>query len=181
MTALDTLKNLAGRFFGDVKTTPAAAPPSPVPSEAPAAASPAETVAPTPEPPPAPAAPGPPAEDFLVHHARERDEDEPLSERDQLVDTIVKEIRQVFDPEIPVNVYDIGLIYDIVIDDENGVDVAMTLTSPMCPVAGTLPPEVEQKVAGVEGVERAKVEITWDPPWTPDMMSEGAKLELGML
>jgi len=98
-----------------------------------------------------------------------------------LEEQVVDALRSVFDPEIPVNVYDIGLIYDIVIDEANGVDVAMTLTSPMCPVAGSLPPEVEQKVAGVEGVSRAKVEITWDPPWNPDMMSEGAKLELGML
>ncbi len=93
---------------------------------------------------------------------------------------VVKAIQMCYDPEIPVNIYDLGLIYSIDVDDENNVDVEMTLTSPMCPVAGSLPPEVEDRVQSVEGVNVAKVEVVWDPPWNPDMMSEAAKLELNM-
>ena len=93
---------------------------------------------------------------------------------------IVEVLRTVFDPEIPVNIYDMGLIYDIDVEPTGTVEVKMTLTSPMCPVAGSLPPEVEGKVAGVEGVTSAKVELVWDPPWTPEKMSEAAKLELNM-
>lgn len=96
-----------------------------------------------------------------------------------LEDNIIEAIRTVYDPEIPVNVYEMGLIYDIQIDGGR-VDVKMTLTSPACPVAGTLPGEVEAKVAGVPGVEEAEVEIVWDPEWNPSMMSEAARLELGM-
>ena len=93
---------------------------------------------------------------------------------------IIEAMRTVFDPEIPVNIYDMGLIYNIDIDAENKVDIRMTLTSPMCPVAGSLPPEVQNKVKSVEGVADAKVELVWDPPWTPDNMSEAAKLQLNM-
>jgi FeS assembly SUF system protein len=97
-----------------------------------------------------------------------------------LRDKIIEVLKTIYDPEIPVNIYEIGLIYDITIDDEANVHVLMTLTSPMCPVAESLPPEVEENVAAVEGVASARVEITWDPPWDPEMMSEAAKLELGM-
>lgn len=93
---------------------------------------------------------------------------------------IIEAMRTVYDPEIPVNIYDMGLIYNIDIDAENKVDIRMTLTSPMCPVAGSLPPEVENKVKSVEGVADAKVDLVWDPPWTPDNMSEAAKLQLNM-
>ncbi len=93
---------------------------------------------------------------------------------------IIEAIREIYDPEIPVNIYEIGLIYEVTVDDDGNAHVLMTLTSPMCPVAESLPPEVEQKVATVEGVTSASVEITWDPPWDPDMMSDAAKLELGM-
>lgn len=96
-----------------------------------------------------------------------------------LEDTIIDALKTIFDPEIPVNIYEMGLIYDIQIDGEK-VDVKMTLTSPACPVAGTLPGEVEAKVEGVPGVEEAEVEIVWDPEWNPSMMSEAARLELGM-
>lgn len=92
---------------------------------------------------------------------------------------VIDVIRTCYDPEIPVNIYDLGLIYEIKVDDSAFVEVTMTLTSPMCPVAGSLPPEVESKVSAVEGVSGALVEVTWDPPWNPDMMSEEAKLELG--
>ncbi len=94
---------------------------------------------------------------------------------------IVEILKTIYDPEIPVNIYDMGLIYGIDIRDDGWVDIEMTLTSPACPVAGTLPPEVEAKVRdGIEGIVSAKVEIVWDPPWTPDKMSDAAKLQLGM-
>ena len=92
---------------------------------------------------------------------------------------IVEALRSVFDPEIPVNIYDMGLIYDLKIAPDSSVEVIMTLTSPACPVAGTLPPEVEQKVRAVPGVTSARVDVVWDPPWDMEMMSEEAKLELG--
>ena len=97
-----------------------------------------------------------------------------------LKDQVVEVLRGIYDPEIPVNIYELGLIYEVNVDDDANVHVLMTLTSPMCPVAESLPPEVEEKVARVEGVTRATVEVTWDPPWEPDMMSEAAKLELNM-
>ena len=93
---------------------------------------------------------------------------------------VIEVIRTIYDPEIPVNIYEMGLVYEVNVDDDGNVHILMTLTSPMCPVAESLPPEVEEKVAATDGVASAKVEITWDPPWDPDMMSEAAKLELGM-
>jgi len=98
-----------------------------------------------------------------------------------LEETIVETLRTVFDPEIPVNIYDLGLIYDIRVSDQGAVDVKMTLTSPACPVAGSLPPEVEAKVAAVDGVASARVELIWDPPWTQEKLSEAAKLQLGLM
>jgi FeS assembly SUF system protein len=92
---------------------------------------------------------------------------------------IVEAMQTCYDPEIPVNIYDLGLIYDIDVDRAGNVAVRMTLTSPMCPVAESLPPEVEQKVREVPGVASATVDVVWDPAWNPDMMSESAKLELG--
>ncbi len=97
-----------------------------------------------------------------------------------LYEQIVEACRTVHDPEIPVNIYDLGLVYRIAIDGEGNVEIDMTLTAPGCPVADILPMEVEQKVSAVPGVATARVEITWDPPWRPDMMSEAARLELGM-
>jgi FeS assembly SUF system protein len=94
---------------------------------------------------------------------------------------VVDMIRTCYDPEIPVNIYELGLIYGVTINEEHDVHVLMTLTSPSCPVAETLPPDVEQKIASVEGVKSAKVEITFEPPWEQSMMSEEAKLELGFL
>ena len=94
---------------------------------------------------------------------------------------IVERICQIYDPEIPVNIYELGLIYDIQVSEECDVEIEMTLTSPNCPVAETLPVEVEEKVKVVEEVRNVKVNITFDPPWDKDMMSEEAKLELGML
>ena len=94
---------------------------------------------------------------------------------------IVERICQIYDPEIPVNIYELGLIYDIQVSEVCDVEIEMTLTSPNCPVAETLPVEVEEKVKVVEEVRNVKVNITFDPPWDKDMMSEEAKLELGML
>jgi FeS assembly SUF system protein len=97
-----------------------------------------------------------------------------------LRDAVIEVLKTVYDPEIPVNIWEVGLIYEVNVDDGGNVHILMTLTSPMCPVAESLPPEVEEKVAALEGVASARVEITWDPPWDPEMMSEAAKLELGM-
>lgn len=94
---------------------------------------------------------------------------------------VIEALQTVYDPEIPVNIYELGLIYDIAVSPEGAVTVQMTLTSPACPVAGTLPPEVEAKVRAVPGVTEARVELVWEPPWTMERMSEVAKLELGML
>lgn len=93
---------------------------------------------------------------------------------------IIGVIRTVFDPEIPVNVYELGLIYDIKISDENAVDIKMTLTSPSCPEAGVLPGQVESKVITVPGVSGCKVELVWDPTWDMNMMSEAARLQLNV-
>ncbi|KAF2519057.1 SUF system Fe-S cluster assembly protein [Flavobacterium salilacus subsp. salilacus] len=99
----------------------------------------------------------------------------------QLGEEIVKVLKGIYDPEIPVDIYELGLIYDVMVNTDNEVKILMTLTSPNCPVAESLPQEVEQKVTGIENVKSAEVEITFDPPWTRDLMSEEAKLELGML
>jgi FeS assembly SUF system protein len=102
-------------------------------------------------------------------------------ERILLEGRIVAAMKTVFDPEIPVNIYDLGLIYDIDIDPANNVHVRMTLTAPGCPVAGTLPVEVRKRVQAVDGVNSAEVELVWEPQWSKDMMSEEARLDLGFL
>ena len=93
---------------------------------------------------------------------------------------IIEEIRKIYDPEIPVNIYDLGLIYDIQIKDENFVIIKMTLTTPNCPVAESLPKEVKDGVMQVEGIKDVDLELVWDPPWNKDMMSEAAKLEMNL-
>lgn len=98
-----------------------------------------------------------------------------------LKDKVVQAIKTVYDPEIPVDVFELGLIYEISVFPVNNVYVQMTLTSPSCPSAEVIPGEVEQKIKAIEGVNDVKVEITFDPPYTQDMMSEAAKLELGFL
>ena len=98
-----------------------------------------------------------------------------------LEDKIIEVIKTIYDPEIPVDIYELGLIYEVKIQDDMHVDVEMTLTSPSCPVAESLPLEVEEKIAGVEEVKSCKVNIVFDPPWDKDMMSEEAMLELGFL
>ncbi len=99
----------------------------------------------------------------------------------QLGENIVKALKGIYDPEIPVDIYELGLIYDVMVNTDNEVKILMTLTSPNCPVAESLPREVEEKVMKVDNVKSAEVEITFDPPWSKDLMSEEAKLELGML
>ncbi|MEN8957966.1 MAG: iron-sulfur cluster assembly protein [Flavobacteriales bacterium] len=99
----------------------------------------------------------------------------------KLEDIIIATIKTIFDPEIPVDIYELGLIYDVRIDKDFNVDVDMTLTSPSCPVAETLPVEVEEKIAGIEQVKSAKVQVVFDPTWTKDMMSEEAQLDLGFM
>ena len=97
-----------------------------------------------------------------------------------LLERVVTGVRGVYDPEIPLNIYDLGLIYRIDITEEAHVAIDMTLTSPMCPVAGSLPGEVEMAARGVDGVAEVVVELVWDPPWGPEVMSEAARLELGI-
>jgi FeS assembly SUF system protein len=98
---------------------------------------------------------------------------------EELREKVVEVLTTCYDPEIPVNIYELGLVYGVDLTPEGAVHIRMTLTSPACPVAGSLPPEVEQKVRGVPGVSSARVEIVWDPPWTMERMSEAARVQLG--
>jgi FeS assembly SUF system protein len=93
---------------------------------------------------------------------------------------VIETLRQIYDPEIPVNIYELGLIYGLQVEPSGAVTIRMTLTAPSCPVAGILPGEVESKVSAVPGVTGVKVELTWDPPWSVDKMSDAAKLQLGI-
>ena len=106
---------------------------------------------------------------------------EPVIDPNELGNEIVRVLKTIYDPEIPVDIYELGLIYDVFVNEDKDVKVLMTLTTPSCPVAETLPMEVEEKVKSLDEVSSAEVEITFDPPWTQDLMSEEAKLELGML
>jgi FeS assembly SUF system protein len=99
----------------------------------------------------------------------------------ELENKIIDVLKTIYDPEIPVDIFELGLIYEVKIDKEKNVNIEMTLTSPNCPVAESLPKEVEDKVAGISEVTSAKVNIVFDPPWDKDMMSEEAQLELGFL
>lgn len=105
----------------------------------------------------------------------------PPAEDGGLEARVLDALRTVFDPEIPVNIYELGLIYTLTVSDGGNVAIEMTLTTPACPVAGSLPGEVETKVREVEGVNDVTVELVWDPPWSPERMTEAAKLELGFL
>ena len=98
-----------------------------------------------------------------------------------LGEQIVNVLKSIYDPEIPVDIYELGLIYDVMINEDNDVKILMTLTSPNCPVAESLPQEVEQKIKAIDAVNSAEIELTFDPPWSRDLMSEEAKFELGML
>ena len=98
----------------------------------------------------------------------------------ELKDQIITEIKKIYDPEIPVNIYELGLIYDIKVENKNTAKVKMTLTSPNCPVAESLPKEVKDSIMQVEGIEKVDLDLVWDPPWDKSMMSESAKLELNL-
>src|SRR5210317_602398 len=102
-------------------------------------------------------------------------------QRQEIGDKIVEVLKSIYDPEIPVDIYELGLIYDVFVNENDEVKILMTLTTPNCPVAETLPQEVEEKIKSLDEVKTAEVEITFDPPWTKDLMSEEAKLELGFL
>jgi FeS assembly SUF system protein len=106
---------------------------------------------------------------------------ETVIDTQELGEKIVKVLKTIYDPEIPVDIYELGLIYDVFVNEDSEVKILMTLTSPNCPVAETLPVEVEEKVKSLDAVSDAEVEITFDPPWTQELMSEEAKLELGLL
>lgn len=106
---------------------------------------------------------------------------EATTDTQDLGEKIVRVLKTVYDPEIPVDIYELGLIYDVFVNEASEVKVLMTLTTPNCPVAETLPQEVEEKVKSLDAVTDAVVEITFDPPWSQDLMSEEAKLELGLL
>jgi FeS assembly SUF system protein len=106
---------------------------------------------------------------------------EEYNDTNNLGESIVKTLKGIYDPEIPVDIYELGLIYDVMVNTDDEVKILMTLTSPNCPVAESLPKEVEDKVRKIEGIKDVEVEITFDPPWSKDLMSEEAKLELGML
>ena len=98
----------------------------------------------------------------------------------ELKEKIIEEIKKIYDPEIPVNIYDLGLIYDIKVEDKNTAKIKMTLTSPNCPVAESLPKEVKDGIMQVEGIDNVDLVLVWDPPWDKDRMSEAAKLELNL-
>jgi FeS assembly SUF system protein len=98
----------------------------------------------------------------------------------ELKDQIIVEIKKIYDPEIPVNIYELGLIYDIKVENKNTAKVKMTLTSPNCPVAESLPKEVKDSIMQVEGIDKVDLDLVWDPPWDKSMMSESAKLELNL-
>ena len=102
-------------------------------------------------------------------------------ERDIIKAQVIEALQTCFDPEIPVNIYELGLIYDVQVSDRGESEVTMTLTTPHCPAAQSLPSEVERKVRDVRGVTLVKVNVVWEPPWSPARMSEAAKLELGMM
>ena len=117
-------------------------------------------------------------EGFLAQRAPEP---EPVEPGGDLYEAVIEALKEIYDPEIPVNIYDLGLIYDVEITPDQHAMIKMTLTTPHCPVAESMPGEVELRVGSVPGVGHAEVELVWDPPWDPQKMSDEAKLELGML
>ena len=119
-------------------------------------------------------------EGFLAQQPRP-DEYAPADPGGDLYEQVIEALKEIYDPEIPVNIYDLGLIYDVEITPEHHAMVKMTLTTPNCPVAESMPGEVELRVGSVPGIGHAEVELVWDPPWDPQKMSDEAKLELGML
>jgi len=108
-------------------------------------------------------------------------DDAPAADATRIEEDVIAVLKTVYDPEIPVDIYELGLIYEVLVDENQAVDIKMTLTSPACPVAGTLPGEVEMRARSVDGVSQVRVELVWDPPWDKDMMSEAAQLKLGFM
>ena len=102
-----------------------------------------------------------------------------MTSPEELKNEVIEALKTVYDPEIPVDIYELGLVYEVAVDEDRKVRIRMTLTSPMCPVAESLPGEVEAKAAAVAGVESAEIDLVWEPAWEPGMMSEAAKLTLG--
>jgi len=111
----------------------------------------------------------------------EKDSISEVKQEQTVEEKVIEVLKTCYDPEIPVNIYELGLIYEIEVKPEDVVHVRMTLTSPMCPVAGSLPPEVESKIRAIPDVKEASVELVWEPPWSMELMTEPAKLQLGML
>ena len=120
--------------------------------------------------------------DYLESYLQKKPEDvAPGEPGGDLHQSVIDALKDIFDPEIPVNIYDLGLIYNVEVAEDADVKVTMTLTTPHCPVAETMPNEIEMRVMGLPGVRDAEVVVTWDPPWDPSKMSDEARLELGML
>lgn len=121
-----------------------------------------------------------PTPSYVAHVNRTRPGGKLSESQQALEEKVIEQLKTVFDPEIPLNIYELGLIYDIEIDAENRVHIRMTLTAPGCPVAGSLPPQVEATIEAIPQVKSAEVELVWDPPWSRDMLSEAARLQLGL-
>jgi FeS assembly SUF system protein len=119
--------------------------------------------------------------DYLEGFLAQKPADPPAADADNLYEAVIDALKDIYDPEIPVNIYDLGLIYDVEITPDHHARVKMTLTTPHCPVAESMPGEVELRIGAVPGIGDAEVELVWDPPWDPQKMSDEAKLELGML
>jgi FeS assembly SUF system protein len=113
--------------------------------------------------------------------AEKKPEPDPATSNQALVEAVVEALKSIYDPEIPVDIYELGLIYDVAVDQDGDAIVSMTLTTPNCPVAESMPGEVELRVLSVPGIRDAEVKLVWDPPWDPSKMSDEARLELGML
>jgi FeS assembly SUF system protein len=119
--------------------------------------------------------------DYLAGFLSGEMEEKPAASNDELTDRVIETLKSIYDPEIPVDIYELGLIYDIQVSEDGDAVVTMTLTTPHCPVAESMPGEVEMRVLSVPGIRDAEVKLVWDPPWDPSKMSDEARLELGML
>ena len=121
-----------------------------------------------------------PTPSYIAHVNRTKPTTERSPQQQALEEKVIEQLKTIFDPEIPLNIYELGLIYDIDISQDNKVHIRMTLTAPACPVAGSLPPQVEAQIESIPQVKSAEVELVWDPPWSRDMLSEAARLQLGL-
>ncbi|MGN6154845.1 MAG: SUF system Fe-S cluster assembly protein [Sphingomicrobium sp.] len=119
--------------------------------------------------------------DYLAGFLAGETEEKPPASNDELTDRVIDVLKSIYDPEIPVDIYELGLIYDIQVSEDGDAVITMTLTTPHCPVAESMPGEVEMRVLSVPGIRDAEVKLVWDPPWDPSKMSDEARLELGML